>query len=340
MRPFLTLLVLTTGWLLAAGPAWGWHNAGHMTVARIAYLELSEKQKVQIARILKAHPHYARFLAAERPAEVAENEWAFLRASVWPDWVRPDWPRFMKEKARPDGEEVARNYHRGPWHYINLPFVLPEDPPVTVPKNLPPPDYDKEGEPGHVLTALQKAMAQLQANDLSQERKAIALCWLLHLAGDLHQPLHASTFVSSQFPTGDLGGNLFLVRAQKEGPAVNLHFFWDAQLFGPAATYKDIEAKTEELRRAPEFQRDKLPELRAATFKAWAEESFELAKKVAYRDGRLRGRRAKGKADLKDLKAPLLPEDYAPQAAQVAARRMVLAGYRIADQLRLVFAKE
>jgi len=333
-------LLFTLLWLSTAQRAGAWHNAGHMTIARLAYLELSDPQKVQIARILKAHPHYARFLAAERPAGVAENEWAFLRAAVWADWVRPDWPRFMKEKPRADGQEVAAKYHRGPWHYINLPIVLPEEPPLPVPKNLPPPDYDDAGEPGHVLTALKRSVTLLRAGDMSDECKAVALCWLLHLAGDLHQPLHASTLVSSQFPDGDLGGNLFLVATHKDGPAVKLHFYWDAQLFGPAAAYKDIEAKSEELRRAPELQRDQLGELRASTFKAWADESFDLARKVAYRDGRLRGARAKDKADLKDIKAPLLPDDYAAVAAQVAARRMALAGYRIADQLRVVFTKD
>jgi hypothetical protein len=335
MRLLSSLLLI----LLGAMPAWAWHNAGHMTIARIAYLEMSEKQKAQIARVLKAHPHYSRFLAAERPPEVAENEWAFLRASVWPDWVRPDWPRFMKEKERPDGEEVADKYHRSTWHYINIPIVLPEDPPVTPPKNLPPPEYDAQGEPGHVLGALKKSMTMLRAADMSDECKAIYLCWLLHLAGDLHQPLHASTFVSRQFPTGDLGGNLFLVSPRKDAPAVNLHFYWDAQLFGPAATYKDIEAKSEELRRAPEFQRDRFPELKFFTFRDWANESFELARKVAYRDGRLAGARAVSKAEAKTIQAPLLPEDYAASAARVSSRRMILAGYRIADQLNLVFAK-
>jgi hypothetical protein len=332
------LLLGALGWAVVP-EARAWHNAGHMTIARIAYLELSDKQKTEVARILKAHPHYRRFLAADRPAELAENEWAFLRAAVWADWVRPDWPRFMKEKARPDGEEVAFKYHRGPWHYINLPIVLPEDPPVAVPKNLPPPEYDEQGEPGHVLTALKKAMTLLRAADMSDECKAISLCWLLHLAGDLHQPLHASTLVSKQYPQGDMGGNLFLVSVKEGAPAVNLHFFWDAQLFSPAANYKDVEAKSEELRRAADFQRGKLTELQSESFKAWADESYKLARKVAYRGGKLKGARAANKEQVKNIQAPVLPDDYAAAAAQVSARRMVLAGYRIADKFNVVFPR-
>ena len=38
--------------------------------------------------------------------------------------------------------------------------------------------------------------------------KSYDLSWLLHLVGDVHQPLHASTRVSSTDPGGDAGGNL------------------------------------------------------------------------------------------------------------------------------------
>ena len=76
--------------LSAPGKAVAWNNTGHMTVALIAYRELTDGQKLAIAKVLKEHPHYEEFLAADRPAKVSENEWAFLRAATWPDWVRPE----------------------------------------------------------------------------------------------------------------------------------------------------------------------------------------------------------------------------------------------------------
>ncbi|MGL5742868.1 MAG: S1/P1 nuclease [Legionella sp.] len=39
--------------------------------------------------------------------------------------------------------------------------------------------------------------------------KRFALRLLIHVVGDVHQPLHAITRVSTQLPKGDMGGNLF-----------------------------------------------------------------------------------------------------------------------------------
>lgn len=49
--------------------------------------------------------------------------------------------------------------------------------------------------------------------------------YLIHLIGDLHQPLHCTTYVSGQFPMGDEGGNL--IHIMFEGKPDVLHYFWD-----------------------------------------------------------------------------------------------------------------
>jgi hypothetical protein len=302
-----------------------------MAIARIAYQELDDKEKKRVAEILKSHPHYKIYLAAERPEGAGELEWAFMRAATWPDWVRP--PYKGKDDPDPAAEERARKYHRGPWHYINIPFVPPGDK-TRIPAELPARDYDADGEPGNVLTALKKAMTILRARDMPDEVKAVYLCWLLHLVGDLHQPLHASTLVSKQFPKGDMGGNLFLVSLKEGGPAVVLHAYWDALLFEEASTFADIKARVDELRGSAELQRGKLPELELTGFASWAEESFAKARSVGYLNGKLQGGRRPPKTELGDLKAPVVPKGYEQAAAVVARRRMALAGYRLADQLR------
>ena len=46
----------------------------------------------------------------------------------------------------------------------------------------------------------------------TDEEKAIYLTWLMHLVGDIHQPLHCTAVFREQFPNGDKGGNDAFVR--------------------------------------------------------------------------------------------------------------------------------
>ena len=53
---------------------------------------------------------------------------------------------------------------------------------------------------------------------------------IIHYCGDISQPLHATTEIDSEFPQGDMGGNL-----QPVSPAVNgvdnLHSIWDSVIY-------------------------------------------------------------------------------------------------------------
>ena len=55
--------------------------------------------------------------------------------------------------------------------------------------------------------------------------KSYDLTWLLHLVGDVHQPLHCATRVSSAQPAGDWGGNP--VNICSPSCRGELHAFWD-----------------------------------------------------------------------------------------------------------------
>ena len=51
------------------------------------------------------------------------------------------------------------------------------------------------------------------------------MCWIFHLVGDLHQPLHSTALFSERgFPTGDRGGN-----SVKFTTLGNLHSFCDSR---------------------------------------------------------------------------------------------------------------
>ena len=79
---------------------------------------------------------------------------------------------------------------------------------------------------------------------------------------------------------------------------------------------------------------------RLVDFDSWAKESFEIATKFAYRnDGRI-GIPRGGAMDCTTVTAaPVLPVGYVVSARRIADRRMILAGYRLADLLRQVVEK-
>jgi S1/P1 Nuclease len=88
------------------------------------------------------------------------------------------------------------------------------------------------------------------------------------------------------------------------------------------------------LRNRQEFQRNQLTELGNTPFESWAKESFEIATKIAYRNGVLNGSPRAGNKDCTTVAAaPVLPVGYVVNASRIADRRLILAGYRLADLL-------
>jgi hypothetical protein len=85
------------------------------------------------------------------------------------------------------------------------------------------------------------------------------------------------------------------------------------------------------LRNRQEFQRSQLTELASTDFESWARGSFEIATKIAYRNGVRIGIPKGGSMDCGMIAAaPVLPGGYVVSAGRIADRRMMLAGYRLA----------
>ena len=51
---------------------------------------------------------------------------------------------------------------------------------------------------------------------------------LIHYIGDIHQPLHASSRYTKDYPEGDEGGNAFKVHVNASEQITNLHALWDS----------------------------------------------------------------------------------------------------------------
>jgi hypothetical protein len=166
------------------------------------------------------------------------------------------------------------------------------------------------------------------------ERKAIALAWLFHLVGDIHQPLHTSQLFTAEYPKGDRGGNEICVRVTHARQSMDLHRFWDDVITSSSDLTRLRNAATE-MRNRPDFVKNQLTELQSTNADAWAKESFEIATKIAYRNGGLIGTpRGANKDCAMVVAAPVLPVGYVVSARRIADRRIILAGYRLADLIR------
>jgi S1/P1 Nuclease len=117
---------------------------------------------------------------------------------------------------------------------------------------------------------------------------------------------------------------------------MDLHRFWDGVITS-SSNLTRIRNEATALRNRREFQRGQLTELANANFESWAKESHEIATKFAYQNGRPIGSPRDGNVDCAMVAvAPALPVGYVVNASRVAARRMILAGCRLADLLTLV----
>ncbi len=169
--------------LLAPGQAWCWGDEGHQTVARIAAAHLTERARQAVESLLKQDPAFASDTLAE----------AMARAAIWPDHM-------------PGGKGAT-----APWHYIDIGLF---EGPSHIAERCP---------DGNCIVAKMKQylvnLKQNRADGSWSESKELA--FLIHFAGDIHQPLHCAT-------DADAGGNC--VNVVGFDPMHNLHAVWDITL--------------------------------------------------------------------------------------------------------------
>jgi hypothetical protein len=186
----------------------------------------------------------------------------FMRASTWPDEIR---------------RHVIR-YDHPHWHYIDYPLK----PPTFAFEPQPNPDDD-------ALFGIEESEKVLGNRAASVEECAVALSWLIHLVGDIHQPLHCASLFTDAYPGGDRGGNEFFVMPPSRG--IKLHSFWDG-LLGTSAKMRPQVSYAIQLQR--EHPRRSLAELKTHHIpKQWSLESWQLAIQKVYWQGQLKGAKTK-----------------------------------------------
>ena len=230
--------------------ALGWAGGGHKIIALMAWERLSPQVRGKAAALLESHPEHQNHFALPMEKELGSGaqaeqrqRWCFAQAAAWPDLVRPP----MDGGANPN-----EKYHHAAWHYLDIPVFADDEAKARLSGGVPKLYWKwKPGLPEFIeqrLTAAQaidKAFHILPDKSQSNGERAIMLCWLLHVTGDLHQPCHCSALFSvNQFPKGDRGGNSILL---KDAPAENLHAYWDNLLGAPGATFADAELASREM---------------------------------------------------------------------------------------------
>jgi hypothetical protein len=303
-----------------------------MTVAGIAYADIERERPdliEKIGHVLKAHPDPAPFSVAAGESKGQERtQKMFLECSRWPD--------------------DARNtvYDRSNWHTARWPIIADDASPQAKAVAA-----SKGEEPGgQAIVASELNFAMLSDPATKPYDRAVSLCWLLHLVGDIHQPMHVSDLYSKKFPLGNYSGTMNYVAdpLRDDGFTMPLHMLWDSNTLRSTEAHHVIETAHEYLERYP---RADLPELTAHgkpdAFEEWARESYDIAVEFAYGYGIETATDPNTDMDpdrlLKTVikwvvegvspvdEAPEVPAEYWEELQRIASRRITLAGYRMAD---------
>jgi hypothetical protein len=227
----------------------------------------------------------------------------FLDAACWADDIRSQ----RRETAR--------------WHYIDLHFRADGRPSFNQPARE------------NVVVAIGKFEGVLADKRGPDAERMEALEFLMHFVGDVHQPLHATSRDTDQYPMGDAGGNKFRIEppdlTDNNWRPRNLHALWDlgCGLF-PSNSYdrrplssvgrRYIEGIASQIE--ADFPMDKVNSWKDLNPMDWAQESFGIAKGFVY-----------------SLDEGTVPsDDYLARGRQISARRAALAGYRLAAVLNRI----
>jgi hypothetical protein len=294
MKPAIALLSLS---MLAALPhkAAAWGDDGHKVVALIAEHYLTPTAKKQVDTMLAADTD-----------NLTRHDIA--NEATWAD-------RYRDVNHRKDNYDATKR-----WHFVDLEIT---DPDMKVAcfgrQSLPPGTLASNGDKmACVVDKVNQFAAELEAPGTDAEERLVALKFLLHFVGDMHQPLHASD-------NHDNGGNS--VKVMIDGfdhkAKDNLHGYWDTQFVEalgrpPAALAKQLLARI-----TPEQE----AEWKQGTPDDWAMEAFNVAYDDAYGQPPLSG-------------AAHLDAAYVERAKRDVMLQLSRAGVRLAAVLNKALGRQ
>ena len=216
-------------------------------------------------------------------------------AANWPDEMRSAPDAFWQKTATP-------------WHYVTLDGIT----------------YDHAPPQGDALEALARFTKTLKDPSASQADKQLALRFIVHLVGDLHQPLHVGKCC-------DKGGND--VKVTFFGKPTNLHAVWDSALVDDEQlSFTELAAKLER-------------HIRDQDTVAWWDINPRdwISESAQYRDTLYPTAADKPRAPAdKKSKEPAVPDlsySYVYKFTPLMEQRLSQAGVRLAAYLNAIYAE-
>ena len=278
---------LAAALLLAAQGALAWGPQGHRTVGAIADRLLTPAAQAEVLRLLQN----------DRDKFDAPSGRTTLEAvSVWADELH--------------GTPAARTA----WHYDDVPICGSEEKARYCPD-------------GQCNTEQLKRLIGVLGDARAPPRERDeALKWVVHLVGDIHQPLHAAD-------NGDHGGNLVPVALEgvHTRGSENLHRAWDNDLVQLVLHARNRQQPPPDIDALAAEASSLAQEVGQGSPESWSRESNNLARNVAYHY-------AGFACNSRPAGVVVLDAAYLDDAELVVRERLLLAGARLAALLNRALA--
>jgi hypothetical protein len=293
-----------------------WDDVGHKLTAYIAWERMTPRTREKVTQLLQNAPEdsdLSVFYPPDSRSEAARQREHFMLAAYWADIVRD-----RKFAVR------SKKYHQSNWHYFDS-FWTVENGQLKILEKA-------EEDGGKAVPKLFEFEKILRDTAVSDADKSIALAWVMHLTGDIHQPLHCSARVTPEEPKGDQGGNLFLL-TPKDTPRErqqNLHWFWDS-IVKNNVTRKNDEPDAiylanigKKIMKKHSFEKLQ-GRLRLGKYDDWHKEGMQIAASQVF------------PATLIRFQTP--SENYKKTAFKIAEEQIALAGYRMGETFNQIFGQ-
>lgn len=285
MSKLTTLLIF----ILLSSTSFGFGTKAHQVISLIAQNHLSDQAKLAIIDILQGEslPSASTWADKMRYSNGDSKFWSYSYSSNW---------HFVNIEAN-KSYALSRKNPRGDAYIALLAFI-------SILKN-------QEAENGVIKDGLQLYQKEIRVRDKEMATRQLALKFLIHIVGDLHQPLHVGY-------EKDQGGNKIDVRWMNR--KTNLHSVWDTRL----VNYQNLSVEEFEqklMSKVSAMEPAELSRIQQSEPMDWINEGLLIRDEI-YDIERYQGR---------------FSENYAEDFTPLMDAQLIKAGLRLAATLNRIF---